>query len=203
MPSKPMPAQLAAYIADTAAREKECQPYLDFIPELLCHESPKEILAFGREDSARGGYADYTVSAVISDGGRAEHRVAYVWEVKAPQLYAFEFDDNAGRVRPTKDLVRAESQLFHYVDEFSASPSFRQKYKLDAAAKVRAAGFIIGRSANMIKPNSNYPISSSDEVNLWDMARARREYFLYRAANIKLKNWDWVHEAILASATLP
>ena len=189
-----MSADLLSLIADDKFREKECQPFLDNIRHCLCLETPKEILYFGREDPARSGYADYTVSAVISDGGRAERRVAYVWEVKAPQLYAFEFDDCAERLRPTKDLIRAESQLFHYVEEFSESASFRQKYKLDAAGQVKPGGFIIGRSSNMIKPNKKFSKSAHEEAVLWNMARLRREAYLYQAANIRLKNWDWVTE---------
>lgn len=200
-----MISNLRGYIDDTQQREKECQPFLDQIAPLLCLETPKQILAYGREDPARGGYADYTVSAIISDGGRAERRVAYVWEVKAPQLYCFEHDESAQRLRPTKDLVRAESQLFHYAAEFAESTAFKSKYKLDAAGQVRPAGFIIGRSSSLIKPNAKYPVTADDEMNLYDLAVARRDMYLYRAASLRLKNWDWVYEQIASaqSSTIP
>jgi len=191
-------AELRTLIDDTCHREKECQPFLDEIAPLLCLETPKKILATGREEPARGGYADYSVSALISDGGRAERRVVYIWEVKSPQLYSFEFDGSSQRLRPTKDLIRAESQLFHYAAEFADSKAFQHRYKIGPTDTIRPAGFIIGRSTAMIKPHRDFPITPEDEIALFDLAVQRRNFYLYGHAGLRLKNWDWVYEQIFA-----
>ena len=39
------------------------------------------------------------------------------WELKAPQCNLVEVDDAATRYRPTKDLIKAETQLLHYVHQ--------------------------------------------------------------------------------------
>lgn len=187
-------ADLQAYIKELGHhREKECQPYLLHIPEFLCRETPKRILVQGREEPSRYGYNDYCVSAIISDGS-IERRVAYVWEVKAPQSHIFEFDDHAKRLRPTKDLIKAETQLFHYVEEFQNLKSFREWFQLDTLGVVVPAGIIIGAAHSLVKPSKSHSFEAIELQRLYSISMHARNTHLYNKASITIKTWDWVSD---------
>jgi len=192
--TRPLPADLAKHINDTSGhREKECQPYLLHIPDFLCRETPKRVLAQGREEASRYGYSDYCVSAIISDGS-TERRVVYVWEVKAPQSYILEFDDHPKRLRPTKDLIKAETQLFHYVEEFRQSRSFREWFHLDTMGTIVPAGIIIGSDQTLVKRSTTYNYTSDELKRLYSISMYARNTHLYNRAAIAVKIWEWVRE---------
>lgn len=203
--TKPLLSNLKSYIDDQDQHwEKECQQYLMHIPEFLCRETPRKILVRGREEASRYGYNDYCVSAIISDG-IIERRMAYVWEVKAPQSHVFEFDDHAKRLRPTKDLIKAETQLFHYVEEFQQSKSFREWFKLDTLGMVVPAGIIIGSPQSLVKPSTKYGYDADELQKLFVISMYARNAHLYNKASIAIKTWDWVYEcySIETSALTP
>ena len=191
------PDDLLSHITDdTGKREKECQPFLDEILPHLCRETASTIIRYGREQPNRFGYNDFSVSAVISDGGTSTRKVAFVWEAKAPQCATFEADDHKSRLRPTADLIKAENQLLHYVEEFASSPSYRSYFGLDATSEVVPAGIIIGRSNLLVKPSSKFDTSTNIQ-NLFDYTMQIRKKYLYKSHSIVVKNWNWVHEMMV------
>jgi len=52
----------------------------------------------GAEDRNYFGSTDFIVSAALLDDQNNEIECAYIWELKAPQAYLFEFDDNGNSV---------------------------------------------------------------------------------------------------------
>ncbi|MBP0492840.1 hypothetical protein [Roseomonas indoligenes] len=183
---------------DTGHREKECQPALLLIKQFLCREIPRNILQVGREEPNRYGSNDFCVSAVVSDGS-TDKRCAYVWEVKSPQSHILEFDDHSLRLRPTMELVKAETQLFHYVEEFKSSRSFRHYFDLNDLAEVIPAGIIIGSEKTLVKKGRLGQGKSLDELKrLYQISMHARHQYLYKAANILVKDWSWVYGNLLS-----
>ena len=188
--------KLAKLIADDSWRELDCRPFLSYIADLLCRETPNRLLRVGSEEPTRFGSSDYVVSAEISHGGISE-RVAYVWELKAPQVYLYEMDDNLRRFRPTADLVKAETQLLHYVSEYEDSKGFKEYYDLRPNSRILPAGIIIGRKDNFARIGRKGANDMElDQLALAQNSHSIREFYLYRVAGIRLKTWDWVTESL-------
>ncbi|WP_157619703.1 hypothetical protein [Skermanella stibiiresistens] len=160
----------------------------------------------GREEANRFGESDFTVSARIMVSRSSFKITAYVWEVKAPQCYLYEFDNNRNRLRPTKELIKAENQLLHYASDFSDMRAFRNRYGLDAYSTVIPAGILIGRDDRLVKPSRQLQVSEADARALFDQTSRIRDLYLYDRAGIRIRTWDWAieeHEAKLWSLANP
>ena len=141
------------------------------------------------------GASDFSVSARFTISADVQIARAYVWEVKAPQTYLFEFDDNPSRLRPTKELIKAETQLVHYVPELGTSRAFRDKYGLDASSEVLPAGIIMGRNDRLVRPGK-YRLDADQIRKVFRTSYYVRDAYLYRRAGIRLLTWDWVLEKL-------
>jgi hypothetical protein len=110
--------------------EKECAAYLPQATPLLIKGTPISIINLTAEERNYFGSTDYIVAANMqTDIGGVEAEVS-IWEVKAPQCYLMERDDNSTRCRPTRELVKAENQLLHYAYEAMLNDAFRLRYRV-------------------------------------------------------------------------
>lgn len=174
-------------------QEKACQ---DFLVDVALHLLPfrmqkEDIIQTGREERSRVGDSDFSISVKV-DNGAFGRRIAYVWEVKAPQCYLFTQDSAANRLQPTTDLYSAENQLLSYVAELAQSKNFKAKFGLNGIDDlVKPGGIIIGRK-NTILNNESDP----SRIRLAEEAYAIRDSFLWSGAGIRVLTWDWVCEQL-------
>lgn len=179
-------------------QEKACQAFLfDVALHLLPFRMQREdIIQTGREERSRVGDSDFSISVKV-DNGAFGRRIAYVWEVKAPQCYLFTQDSAANRMQPTNDLYSAENQLLNYVAELAQSDNFKAKFGLDGVADVvKPGGIIIGRKNTILKDESD-----PSRIRLAEAAYAIRDSFLWSGAGIRVLTWDWVCEQLSRDET--
>jgi hypothetical protein len=132
----------------------------------------------------------------VNDIGN-EERVAFLWELKAPQCYLFEYDNNNHRCRPTLDLVKAENQLLHYVEEAVGSESTRTRLGVMNRDNIRPGGIIIGAKNTMLRGSRN--VRDIDKAST--ALRLRRDRF-YLAQGIRILLWDRVLDAVRPAPVL-
>jgi hypothetical protein len=165
--------------------ELKCAKYLHYAAEFLVHGTPTKITT-GAEDRNYFGSADFIVSAVLNNDRRQSVAFAYIWELKAPQSYLFEYDDNQNRCRPTKEFAKAENQLLHYFHLASGDQDFRQRFGVMDHRNIKLGGIIIGRSTDrMLKA-----AASEADIPKANMALSVRDNFLYAAQSIRVLTWD-------------
>jgi hypothetical protein len=192
--------ELRALIEMATYQEKACQAFLvDVALHLLPFRMQREdIIETGREERSRVGDSDFSVSVEV-DNGAFGRRIAYVWEVKAPQCYLFTQDSAANRMQPTKELYSAENQLLNYVAELAQSDNFKAKFGLDGVADVvKPGGIIIGRKDTILEDESN-----PSRVRLARAAYAIRDGFLWSGAGIRVLTWDWVCDQLARDEMKP
>lgn len=184
-------ATFEALVRDTTGkRELECRPYLQHAENLLIEQSLRSTVQF-HEVRSYAGDADLILAAdVMTDTGETE-RMAFLWELKAPQCYLFEYDDNKHRCRPTPDLVKAENQLLHYVEEAVGNESTRMRLGVMNRTNIRPGGIIIGAKNTMLRT----PKDIRDVDKASTALRLRRER-LYHAQGIRVLLWDRVLDAV-------
>ena len=162
--------------------------FLQHIAEDLCDERPNNIFRVGgQEEPTRFGRSDYVVSAEVPRPG-ASLRCAFVWELKAPQVFLYEQDDNARRFRPTRDLIKAETQLIHYASEHEYSTGFKEYYKLTPRSPIIPAGIIIGTDSRLIRRKNDEDV---DQMALAEHSVYLREHYFYGKTRIRVRTWDW------------
>jgi len=168
---------------DGGHNEVACGNYLHYAIEFLLPVTVVER-DFEREDRNYFGSSDFVISAKLLDEMSVESRCAYIWEIKAPQCYLLEKDDNRNRFRPTLDLVKAENQLLHYYQEAIDNDDFRRRFGVMDRNNIRLGGIIIGRSDRLARVYEERDKSSMDTA-----LKVRKEY-LYSSRGIRLFNWD-------------
>ena len=174
----------------TAERnEVECARFLDGATLRLFPESPKAELTVSFEERMHFGRSDYlVVGDFISNLGKPERRV-YFWEVKAAQCFLARRDDANSRVRPTTDLIKAETQLIHYAYEARGSQAFLRKYGV-ISENVRMGGIIIGRDDRIWDPVSDInPLDAELSFNL-------RVEQVYDRMNLSIITWDRIADVL-------
>jgi hypothetical protein len=179
---------LNSLMNETSHKEIECRAYLENTKEKLVKNPPDRFIRF--EPEYRGHTSDsdliITCEAVNDAGIRCIE--AYIWEVKSPQCYIFEYDNN-NRVKPTKDLISAENQLLHYYEEYKKSETFKQDFSISSSDNIHTGGIIIGQKDRLIKPNSRYN-SEEKKNSLYTRAiNCRKEHF-YKASRIEFIIWN-------------
>lgn len=113
-------------------------------------------------------------------------------ELKAPQCYLFEFDDNKNRCRPTKEFFKGENQLIHYVYHAVNDDNFRARFNILHTRNIKAGGIIIGRSKDRM-------IESHGDITASDKARESlsiRSTMLYQSHGIRVFTWDRILEYV-------
>jgi hypothetical protein len=170
--------------------ELACRPYLEHAEHLLVRRTLRSTARF-TEMRSHVGDADLVVVAEITNDNREPETWAYFWELKAPQCFLFEYDDNRNRCRPTPDLIKAENQLLHYVDEAVANENTRKRLGVMDSKNIRPGGIIIGTTSTMLRA----PKDSQDVKKATAALQLRRER-LYRAEEIRIVTWDHILEEV-------
>ena len=176
------------YVSEpTQQTELECGNYLHYAAAALLPTTPVSTDTV-REDRNFFGSSDFIVTAKIRDGLNHVHNYAYVWEIKAPQCFLFERDDNKNRYRPTKDLVKAENQLIHYAYLAQQDDTFRQRFNIMDRRKIMLGGIVIGRSQDRFAKGVSSP---ADLLNAKTSFSIREAYF-YIPNGIRVFTWDTI-----------
>lgn len=179
-------AEFEALVRGNAKRELQCRPFLEYAESLLIRQTLRSTVQF-HEVRSYVGDADLVVAAdVLTDTGEIE-RVAFFWELKAPQCFLFEYDDNKHRCRPTPDFVKAENQLLHYLEEAAGSDSMRKRLGVMDRNNIRPGGIIIGSKDTILRS----PTRPRD-VELAQSALKMRAERLYHSQGIRVLLWDRV-----------
>lgn len=142
------------------------------------------------EDRNYFGSTDFILAATLRDDRNQEANCAFIWELKAPQCYLFERDNNNNRCRPTLDYIKAENQLLHYYYQAVGDSHFRQRYAVLETRNIRLGGIIIGRSKDRLAKNI---VSVADKTNVMTALSIRQDY-LYQSHGIRVLTWDRVLE---------
>ena len=173
---------------DNSYREIECRVFLNSTKEKLVKGSPNRFLRFEPEYRGHTGDSDVIITCEVENDAGVRCIEAYIWEVKAPQCYVFEFD-NMNRVKPTKDLISAENQLLHYYEEYRKSDTFKQEFEITSSDNIYIGGIIIGQKSRLVKPNQNYRDRSKINGLYTRAINCRKEHF-YKASRIDFIIWD-------------
>jgi hypothetical protein len=171
---------------ESSHKEMECRTYLENTKDKLVNNPPDKFIRFEPEYRGHTGDSDLIITCEVENDAGVRCVEAYIWEVKAPQCYVFEFDN---RVKPTKDLISAENQLLHYYEEYKKSDTFKQEFGITSSDNIYIGGIIIGQKNRLVKPNRKY--NTVDKKNsLYTRAiNCRKEHF-YKASRIDFIIWD-------------
>lgn len=167
--------------------ELNCGRYLGFVNHVLISGVSIDEEYCVKEYRCHSGSVDYIVSSRMFDDTGVPVSKAYIWELKAPQCYVFELDDNTERVRPTPDLVKAENQLVNYYDEVKNTNSFLEEFNITHPENVKIGGVIIGSPKTYVKQ-----VGEPKKTKLFNRGRRIRERYFYSASNIRLCTWEFV-----------
>lgn len=180
----------------TGQRELECRPYLRHAERLLVEKTLQSTVQHMEFRSYAGDSDLILVANVLTDTGTVEP-VAFFWELKAPQCFLFEYDNNKHRCRPTKELIKAENQLLHYVEEAAGNESARLRLGVPIRNNIRPGGIIIGTKKSMLRS----PDDPKDN-HLAETALRLRQTLLYSAQGIRVLLWDRVLDAVRPTTTI-
>jgi hypothetical protein len=169
-----------------AYTERECATILANFASILLTRL-QELTFVNVEQNTSAGRVDFVIVAEQFPAGIRPQRIAYVWELKAPQCFLFKID-NSNRASPTPEFYSAENQLLHYRYAIANDGHFRNRWEIVSADRVKLGGIIIGREINLVSPGSYDPILA---VNLANQAKELRENTFYHN-DIKLLTWDRV-----------
>jgi len=175
--------------------ERECAEHLSNISHILL-PALDELYYVDSELNCYSGRADLTIIADrIGPGG--QRRVAYIWELKAPQLYLFKMETKS-RACPYLHFFEAENQLLHYHNELAVG-SFRDKWKI-SYNDVLLGGIIIGRNDKLVKCKNREKYKNA-EVQA-KIANDIRINLFYNPNRMDLLTWDqvlWLAEKFVNS----
>jgi len=178
---------------DIKNQELACRKYLRIARDLLIDVSTAFFFDEAEEYRGHSGDSDYIVICKALDPAGIEANKAYIWEVKAPQCYLFEYD-TMNRVRPTKEFISAENQLLHYYEESKGSIQFRDEFKITHPENVKIGGLIIGSKRAWVK-STKYNENISEK--LFKRALELRRMYLYGNSGIKVIIWDHIYDFLL------
>ncbi|MBI4679628.1 MAG: hypothetical protein HY753_00045 [Nitrospirae bacterium] len=180
---------LQSLIDSSSRKEKECRDFVRRYPELLLPPNGNivdpHIWAEIEQDTHTGRY-DLLIITETKQHGKIE-KEAYIWELKAPQLYIFEIlKGKHARVR--KELVEAENQLFHYYSHLKTTGKILSEIDVKPE-NVKFGGIIIGCEHRFVLYNKG-KINSNKALSYAESARHLREKHFYQPNGIQLLTWD-------------
>jgi len=182
--------ELRALIESVSKTERACKEFLKYVPQLLFRETVLNPCAPKKEYRSHSGDSDYIVYGKVKDESGYECVRAYIWETKAPQCHIFRQDDNKTRVRPTRDFIKAETQLLNYHYDLSSDLAFRDEFEISSGSNVRIGGIIIGSNRTLIEGVQSTP----ETMRRYKRAASIRQNYLYDSAGIRFFTWDKVLE---------
>lgn len=178
-------------------KEHECREFLQYAKEALVRNTVLDFVYVETERRGFVGDSDYIISGRVVDETGVESVKAYIWELKAPQCYIFE-KDNENRLRPTKDLIQAENQLLHYYHESKGSDTFRRDFRITHPDNVCFGGIIIGS----LNRTARGEYEDEKRNRLIETAFMIRKKYIYEPLTIKIMNWDYVLEQLMPRTEL-
>jgi len=173
---------------ESGHKEIECRAYLVNTKDKLVKNPPDKFIRFEPEYRGHTGDSDLIITCEVENDAGVRCVEAYIWEVKSPQCYVFEFDNN-NRVKPTKDLISAENQLLHYYEEYKKSETFKQEFGITSSDNIHIGGIIIGQKDRLVKPNEKYDTIDKKNSLYTRAINCRKEHF-YKASRIDFIIWD-------------
>lgn len=189
--------RLFQLIQSSENKELECREFLQYAKTNLVTETVSKFVYVEKEHRGNSGDSDYIISCNTSDETGVEAVKAYIWELKAPQCYIFE-KDNENRLRPTKELFHAENQLLHYFHERKGCEQFRNEFGVTHSDNVHFGGIIIGCHARRIKGEFE-----ADKGNkLFEKALMIRKKYLYEPLHIRIIHWDYILDLLKPPSAL-
>jgi hypothetical protein len=185
-------SKLNGLISSPNRTERERRKYLHFASTLLFREDVlRKIVYVEPEVITSSGISDYVISGYIGNNPLTSDLIkTYVWELKAPQCFLFE-KDNENRLRPTFDLVDAENQLLYYYDDLKGNETLKNRFRVSHSDNVCIGGIIIGSWQNVV--NGQY--DEGKKAILYQSALKIREKYFYGRV-IRLLTWNDVLENI-------
>ncbi|MER8897938.1 Shedu anti-phage system protein SduA domain-containing protein [Mesorhizobium sp. M0676] len=139
---------------DDGFKEKECTQYLHAATDFLLGKTPVSLIELGLEQRSPYGRSDYIIVADLKSNVGAVERHLIFFELKAPQCFLMQHDDST-RYRPSNDLVKAETQLIHYVQQAMGDQVLKERHGVVTSENVSAGGIIIGRDDHMANVNTD------------------------------------------------
>lgn len=134
------------------------------------------------------GMPDLVVIAEMRPAGGESYKVAYLWELKAPQVPLFKLEGDGIRGRPSDKLYEAENQLLHYFDRVMRDGGLLEEWGV-SSRHVELGGIIIGRDDSLVECKS---AEVSEATKLANKARSIRETHIYSHLSLTLWTWDTV-----------
>lgn len=179
------PADLATFrtlVLAKARNEVACANMLKRFAQVLLPAGRHELYDAGSEIDTRRGRCDLVLLADEHVSDQESKRVAFVWELKAPQCFVFARDGKE-RARPSDDLYSAENQLLHYLKSLRSDREWQTEKKILAEQDIRPGGIIIGRENTLME--------HSPSISLARRAKEIRREFFY-CDRFRLLDWDEV-----------
>ena len=192
--------ELRSIMDETGHQEIQARDYIEYAKDLFVDETPLEFFDLRVEYPTTNGGIDLLVPCLLEDDAGIQTRVVYVWEIKSPQTHIF-CKDNNNRVKPTKELSKAENQLLHYFEECKQNQQFRTEFQITDPENVRLGGILIGKKETLVLPNQSY--SEDHKKALYNKACNYRVKHFYRPSGIKLLTWDKVLNQLIDVAVEP
>ncbi len=176
--------ELSKQIEKDTQTERQCANLLNQIPWVLL---PPLNTAYYVESELNcySGRADLAIIAEVNEPGGEVCRKAYLWELKAPQVFLFKW--KSGRGCPRMDLIEAENQLFHYYNDLKTS-NFQRKWNL-FPDDFLLGGIVIGRNEKLVKCSNEDSNNAKASASLSLKFRNR---FFYNHNRMELYTWDQV-----------
>lgn len=186
-------ARLRALVAENKLRQElDCGKIPRKKAHILLVPAKTDVVFVDAELNTPPGRVDLIVVADQARPDGNDRRIAYIWELKAPQCYIFELD-GPGRARPSRDLYAAENQLIHYCATLAGDQLWRQRWRILSPEHVMPGGIVIGRRSTFVRAAVRYQARDRPLAN---QALDLRQQYLYRSYNIEVMTWDRVVELI-------
>lgn len=140
--------QFARFVLEpTRNTERECQRNLHHAQDMLFPVTVTAFEPIRLEQRSYYGDSDFCVCAEVrADGGGTERQLS-LWELKSPQSVIMEPDDNANRWRPTKSLIKAETQLLHYLYSAQEDGALQDRFNVKRE-NILPGGIVMGRATS-------------------------------------------------------
>ncbi len=169
---------------DPKKTERQCGKLLKDVAWILIPKSEDSIYYVTCEHNFSSGKPDLIVIVNEPKIGGGKDKVAYIWELKAPQLPLFKIKTDS-QACPSADLFEAENQLLHYHNTVKNS-NWCITHNVD---RVEFGGIIIGRDNNYVRYGKRNQNLCRD---LADNALSIRKSYFYNPCSIRIMTWDLV-----------
>jgi hypothetical protein len=176
--------EFAAHVAtNDRDTEGECQRSLHFAQAILFPVTVTTFVRLTTEERSYYGRSDFCVTADIQADNGDMVRTLSIWELKSPQSIIMEADDNHSRWRPSRGLIKAETQLLHYLYTARLDGALHRRYGV-LPENIMSGGIVMGR-------HDTWCAATGDQASAKLSHSIRSEAF-YRPSGIRFLTWSRV-----------